>query len=213
MKIIFRFILLIVTVGVFAQCNSSKPVKSIEDLKTAFNSESTASEKYAKFAQAAMEEGYDTIAKLFEATSKSEKIHAFNHGKVLEKYGNSVVNAEIGSYTIKTTVENLQTAINGETYEMQTMYPGFIKNAEIEKAPEAAKSFTWALDGEKKHLNYYREVQSLIVKGNENGLSFEWYVCPICGNIYNDIDVKESCDFCLTKKVNFVGYTEELKAE
>lgn len=205
--------MLIVTVGVFAQCNSSKPVKSIEDLRTAFNSESTASEKYAKFAQVAMEEGYDTIAKLFEATSKSEKIHAFNHGKVLGKYSNSVGNAEIGNYEIQTTIENIQTAINNETYEMQTMYPGFIKNAEMEKAPEAAKSFTWARDGEKKYLNYYRQVQSLIVKGNESGLPYEWYVCPTCGNIYNDIDVKESCDFCLTKKVNFAGYSEELQAE
>src|SRR5665647_734662 len=101
MNAIFRFILLVVTVVFFAQCNSTKPVKSIEDLKTAFNSESTASEKYAKFAQKAMEEGYDTIAKLFEATSKSEKIHAFNHGKILEKYGSSIDNAEIGSYVTK----------------------------------------------------------------------------------------------------------------
>ncbi len=209
MRTIFRFVLLIVVCGVFAQCNSSKPVKSVENLKTAFNSESTASEKFAKFAQTALEEGYDTIAKLFEATSKSEKIHAFNHGKVLEKYGNSVGNAEIGSYEIKTTVENLQTAKNGETYEIQTMYPGFIKSAEIEKAAEAAKSFTWSWDGGKKHLSNFRQVESVFVKGNENGLSFEWYVCPTCGNIYNPTDVKESCDFCLIKKVNFIGYTEE----
>ena len=209
MRTIFRFILLIVIAVVFVQCNSSKTVKSVEDLKTAFNSESTASEKYDKFAQMALKEGYDTIAKLFEATSKSEKIHAANHGKVLEKYVGKTGNAEIGSYEVKSTSENLQTAINGETYEMQTMYPGFIRNAENEKAAEAAKSFTWAWNGEKKHLNYFKEVVAAIVKGNENGLSFEWYVCPTCGNIYRLNDVKESCDFCLTKKTNFIGYTEE----
>ncbi len=209
MKTIFRFILLVVVAGVFAQCHLSKPKISVEDLKIAFNSESTASQKYAKFAQKAMEEGYDTIAKLFEATSKAESIHAFNHGKVLEKYTGSAGNAEIGSYEIKTTLENLKTAISGETYEMQTMYPGFIRNAENEKAPEAAKSFTWAWDGEKKHLNYYGQVESAIEKGNENGLPFEWYVCPVCGNIYNPADVKESCDFCLTKQTSFIGYTDE----
>lgn len=213
MKIIFQFILLIVAGGFFTQCNSTKPVKSIEDLKTAFNSESTASEKYAKFAQKATEEGYDTIARLFEATSKSEKIHAFNHGKILEKYGSSIENGEIGSYETKTTLENLQTAINGETYEIQTMFPGFIKNAEKEKAAEAAKSFTWARDGEKKHLNYFRHIESAIVKGNENGLHYNWYICPICGNVYNNTDLKESCDFCLTKKAIFIGYTEETGGE
>jgi len=213
MNAIFRFILLVVTVVFFAQCNSTKPVKSIENLKAAFNSESTASEKYAKFAQTAMEEGYDTIAKLFEATSKSEKIHASNLGKVLEKYSGNVGAAEIGSYEIKTTLENLQTAINSETYEMQTMYPGFIRNAEGERAAEAAKSFTWAWDGGKRHLNYYRQVKFAVVKGNENGLFFAWYVCPTCGNIYNPSDVKENCDFCLTKKANFIGYTEEQEGE
>jgi len=209
MRTIFNLLLSIVLAIVFVNCNLSKPVKSVEDLKTAFNSESTTSEKYAKFAQKAMEEGYDTLAKLFEATSKSESIHALNHGKVLEKYHSSVVNAEIGTYEVKTTLENLQTAINGETYEMQTMYPGFIRTAENEKAAEAAKSFTWAWDGEKRHLNYYRKVESIISKGNENGLAFVWYVCPVCGNIYNATDVKESCDFCLTKKANFIGYSEE----
>jgi len=209
MKMIIRIILVIVVAGGLAMCHSSKPVKSVENLKTAFNDETTASEKYAKFAQEAMKEGYDTLAKLFEATSKSESIHAFNHGKVFEKYTGKVLNAEIGSYEIKTTPENLQTAIRGETYEMQTMYPGFIRIAENEKGAEAAKSFTWAWDGEKRHLNYYRQVESAIAKGNENGLSFEWYICPTCGNIYNTSDIKGNCDFCLTPKANFIGYTEE----
>ena len=209
MKLFSRFVILITLCGFLVQCNSSKPVKTIEDLKTAINSESTESEKYAKFAQKAVEEGYDTIAKLFEATSMSEKIHAANHIKVLEKLDTKTPGVEIGSYEIRTTLQNLQTSIGGETYEMQTMYPIFIKNAETEKAAEAAKSYTWAWDGEKKHLKYYRQVESLIVKGNESGISFEWYVCPGCGNLYNPTDVKENCDFCLTKRADFIGYTEE----
>ena len=208
MKTIIRSILAITIVVAFTQCNSSKPKKSVEDLKTAFNNESTAAEKYAKFAQTATSEGFDTIAKLFDAASKSESIHAFNHGKGLEKLGQSIGNPEIGSYEVKTTAENLQAAINGETYEMQTMYPGFIRGAENEKAPVAAKSFTWAWDAEKKHLNYYRQAADAIVRGNETGLSFSWYICPICGNTFNDIDIKAKCDFCLTLKENFIGYSE-----
>jgi rubrerythrin len=213
MKTIFQFILAIVFAGLFVQCNSSKPKKSVEDLKTAFNNESTASEKYAKFAQAATKEGFDTLAKLFDAVSRSESIHAFNHGKVLEKYGKGVANAEIGSYEVKTIAENLQAAIKGESFEMQTMYPGFIRTAEIEKAPEAAKSFTWAWDAEKKHLNYYRQAATTIAKGNETGLPVIWYVCPICGNIYKPDDLKAFCDLCLTKKENFIGYTENPEGE
>lgn len=213
MKTIFRLIQLLIIAGVFANCNSSKPKKTVEDLKTAFNEESTASEKYKKFAQTANKEGFDTLSKLFDAVSKSESIHAFNHGKVLEKYGKGVVDAEIGSYEVKTTVENLQAALKSESYEMQTMYPGFIRTAEIEKAPEAAKSFTWAWDTEKKHLNYYRQAATTIAKGNETGLSVIWFVCPTCGNIYKPADLKAYCDLCLTKKENFIGYAENQDGE
>ena len=213
MKTIIRLIPLLIIAVALIQCNPSKPKKSAENLRTAFNNESTASEKYAKFAQAAISEGYDTIAKLFDAASKSESIHAFNHMKVLEKYGENAIIAEIGSFEVKTTAENLQAAIESETYEVQTMYPGFIRTAEKEKAAEAAKSYTWALDAEKKHLNYYQLAAATIIKGNENGLSVVWYVCPICGNTYNPADIKANCDFCLTAKENFIGYTENPEEE
>lgn len=209
MKTIYPFILLVLIAGMLWQCGIPKPKKSIEDLKTALNSESTTAEKYAKFSQKAMEEGFDTIAKLFEAVSKSESIHAINHGKVLEKLEKKVEIAVNGTFEVNTTAENLQTAINGETYDLQTMYPGFIRNSENEKAPEAAKSYTWARDAEKKHLNYYRQASAAILKRNETGLPFTWYVCPTCGNTYNSTDLKSSCDFCLTKQESFIGYTEK----
>ena len=209
MKTTIPFILLIIIAGTFWQCGNSQPKKSIEDLRTALNTESTTAEKYARFSQKAMEEGFDTIAKLFEAVSKSESIHAVNHGKVLEKLEKKVTIAVTGTFEVKTTAENLETAINGETYDLQTMYPGFIRNSENEKAPDAAKSYTWAREAEKKHLYYYQQASAAILKGNESGLSFTWYVCPTCGNTYNPTDLKSSCDFCLTKQENFIGYTEK----
>jgi rubrerythrin len=213
MKTIFRLLQLIIIFGALVNCNNSKTKKTVEDLKTAFNEESTAAEKYRKFSQTANKEGFDTLAKLFDAVSKSESIHAFNHSKVLEKYGKSVTDAEIGSYEVKTTVENLKAAIKIESYEIQTMYPGFIRTAEIEKAPEAAISFTWAWNNEKKHLYYFRQVAAIIEKGNEKGLSVIWFVCPTCGNIYKPADLKPFCDLCLTKKENFIGYAENQEGE
>lgn len=209
MKTIFRIILLITVAVIFTHCGMSKPKKSIENLKTAFNSESTASTKYSKFAQVALSEGFDTIAKLFDAVSKSENIHAFNHGKALEKLGVSAGIAEIGNYEVKTTIENLQTAIISETYKMNGMYTGFIRTAEEEKAPDAGKSFTWAINVEKKHLGYFQQAEAAVALGNETGLPLDWLVCPICGNTLNAIDVKPLCEFCLTKKENFIGFSEE----
>ena len=143
------------------------------------------------------------MAKMFMATSKAEAIHAENHKKVLEKLGEKVDAPEIGSFEVKTTAENLADAIGGETYEIETMYPGFIAVADSEAAKDAVKSFTWALDTEKKHQQFYQHALETIGGGTETGLSLGWYVCPVCGNTYDAASVKPECDFCKTKQEKF----------
>ncbi len=201
---------MILSVG-FMHCKTPKPKMSIENLQTAINNEATSAEKYASFAQAALAEGFDTIAQLFDAVANSEKIHVANHRNALEKLGVIAGVPQIGSFEVKTTIENLQSSIAGEIHDMQLIYPGFIREAEKEKAPAAGQSFSWALNTEKKHLNDFRQAALAISKANEKGLPFTWLVCPTCGNIYSLIDVKETCDLCLTRQDAFLGYTDTLK--
>ena len=148
-------ILAIAMVGYMVGCKSQKPLKTIECLKAAYNGESTASVKYAAFAEKAKAEGYDTIAKMFEATSKAEAIHADNHKKVLEKLGEKVETPTLGEFEVKSTMLNLMDANSGETYEIDSMYPSFIKIAEVEKCEDAKKSFTWAWDTEHDNKRIY----------------------------------------------------------
>lgn len=206
MKVILRSVIFCVLTGLFLQCSISNPKKSIENLRTAFNNESTASLKYSKFAQVAQKEGHDTIAKLFDAVSESSNILANNHRKAIETLGSRPGFAEIGGFDVKSTIENLQSAINGEAYEVQTMYPKFIRDAENDKAPQAGKCFTWAWDTGKKHMNYFRRAAISLSKGTTSGLPLTWFLCPVCGNTYNSVDVKPVCDFCLTKQEGFIGY-------
>jgi len=185
---------------------ASKPVKTIEDLKAAYNGESTASAKYAAFAEKAKAEGLDTVAVMFLATSKAEAIHAGNHKKVLEKLGVQITGPEIGAFDVKTTAENIDDAIKGETYEVETMYPGFIKDAETEKVPDAIKSFTWAIDTEKKHQAFYKTALEALNNGGEKSLPAEWYVCPVCGNTYDSSITATACDFCMTPREKFIKF-------
>jgi rubrerythrin len=205
MKTIVRFIFLTFSAAVLFGC-MSKPVKSIENLKAAYNGESTASAKYAAFAEKAKAEGFDTVAVMFMAASKSESVHAGNHLKVLEKLGEKVSGPQLGTFNVLTTAENLSDAIKGETYEIQTMYPGFIAEAEKEKAKDAVKSFSWAVDTEKKHAAFYKKALDAITKGNETGLSLGWQVCPVCGNTYESASVPAACDFCMTSKSKFIVF-------
>jgi rubrerythrin len=205
MRTVTRLIIFMLAPGLIIGC-TSKPVKTIENLKAAYNGESTASAKYAAFAEKAKAEGYDTVAIMFQATSKSESIHAANHRKVLEKLGEKIDGPQIGSFSVLSTVENLADAIKGETNEIETMYPEFKATATKEKSADAIKSITWALDTEKKHQAFYKtSLEALNTKGEKN-LPAQWFVCSVCGNTYDMGTVTAKCDFCLTPKEKFITF-------
>ena len=188
----------------FASCQNTSKDKTIANLKEGIKGETTASAKYAAFATKAYEEGYDTIAKLFEAASKSESIHAANHKKVLDSLG---VQMEFTpEFTVSTTAENLKTAIKGESYETDTMYVKFINDAKAEKVNDADKSFTWAIDTEKKHLDFYKKALAALEANNESSLPASYAVCPVCGNTYDAANIDEKCAFCQAPKDNFFTF-------
>jgi len=182
---------------------TSKPVKTIENLKAGIKGETTASAKYAAFAEKAKTEGHDTIAKLFEAASKAESIHAANHLKALESLGEKMEDFK-PQFEVKTTKENLQAAIEGESYEATTMYPQFLADAKTEKVAKAEKSFNWAFDTEKKHLSFYKNALVALESKTERTLAYNYFVCPVCGNTYDKATVSEKCAFCNTSKNKFI---------
>jgi rubrerythrin len=185
-------------------CQKPTPVKTIENLKAGIIGETTASAKYEAFAAKAVEEGYDTIARLFMAASKSESIHAANHLKVLEELGVKMdpINPQ---FEVNTTAMNLQAAIEGEGYEVATMYPEFINAAKEEKVKKAVKSFTWAVDTEKKHQEFYKAALTALNNNTEKDLAYEFLVCPTCGNTYAKGNVDDKCAFCRTDSGEFIA--------
>ncbi len=197
----------LLTAGLISGC-AQNPVKTIENLKAAYNGESTASAKYAAFAEKAKAEGFNAVAVMFLATSKAEAVHAGNHKKVLEKLGEKIEGPQIGKFEVLTTAENLVDAMKGETYELETMYPGFITIAKSEKSKDAVKSFTWALDTEKKHQNFYKVAIDALNSSGESSLPAKWFVCPVCGNTYDVRTVTLKCDFCSTPQEKFFVFDQ-----
>lgn len=139
--------------------------KAAEDLKAAFAGESQANRRYTIFAQKAEEDGHPQVAKLFRAAAAAEAIHAKNHLKALDG--------------IHSTADNLKTAIEGENYEVVSMYPEFIRDAESEGSKRALRSFQWAMDVEKIHEALYSKALEML--GVEAFPDFDYYVCPVCG--------------------------------
>ena len=57
--------------------------KTVANLQEAFAGESQANRKYLAFAKKARTEGYEGVARLFEAAAAAETIHAHKHLRTL----------------------------------------------------------------------------------------------------------------------------------
>ncbi len=162
--------------------------KTEENLKAAFAGESQANRLYTAFARAAEAEGFPHIAKLFEAAAEAETVHALNHLRVLGQ--------------VKTTADNLSTAITGETYEFTKMYPQFIEEAKKDGNKAALQSFDYANKVEKIHANLYQKAIDA-VKTKKDLPKTELHVCPVCGNTFEG-DAPDNCPICGTPKAKFM---------
>lgn len=159
-----------------------------KNLKEAFAGESQANQKYRAFSKKAEKDGFANIARLFLATAEAERIHAEGHLKALEG--------------ISSTAENLQAAIDGETYEYQEMYPPMVKQAEADDH-KARRMFKYATEAEAVHAKLYAMALEAVQQGKD--LDVDFYLCPICGYIEFGKPT-EDCPVCGTKPEKFVQY-------
>ena len=162
--------------------------KTDENLKAAFAGESQANRMYLAFAKAAEQEGFPQIAKLFKAAAEAETVHAHNHLRVLGK--------------VKTTAENLNEAVNGETYEFTKMYPQMIQEAKAEGNKKALQSFDYANKVEQVHADLYKNAIEA-AKAKKDLPAYDIYVCPVCGDTFVGT-APDNCPVCGTPKAKFM---------
>ena len=162
--------------------------KTDENLKAAFQGESQANRLYLAFAKKADEEGFPQIAKLFRAAAEAETVHAHNHLKVMGQ--------------IKTTADNLGTAVSGETFEFKKMYPEFIEEAKKEGNKKAEVSFEFATKVEEIHAAMYQKALDALKKKAQPPKADYW-VCPVCGNTFEG-SAPDKCPICSTPKEKFI---------
>jgi rubrerythrin len=169
---------------------------TLENLQAAYNGESNAHARYLAFAQQADKEGYGKAASLFRAAAKAEEIHARNHAQVIKKLG-GVPEANIAPPAVKSTKENLEAAIQGETYERDVMYPAFLKVARADRNKDAIQTFNYAKTAEAEHAKLYAEALANLPQ--MKGAGQQYYVCTVCGYTTAKMDFSK-CPSCFSPK-------------
>lgn len=161
-----------------------------EHLKAAFAGESQAHLKYLAFAEAATKEKAANVARLFRAASFSEQVHAVNHLRTLGG--------------ISKTGRNLETAMDGENFEVMEMYPAYKLVAENQGEKAALIWFNAALEAEKVHARLYGQAKEAVDRGKDLD-SFPIHVCSVCGFTFEG-EAPDKCPVCGAPKEKFVEF-------
>lgn len=150
-----------------------------ENLAVAFAGESQANRKYLAFALQADKEGYPQIAKLFRAAAEAETLHALAH---LRNKGG-----------VRTTLENLEEAVSGETYEFTQMYPPMVEQARAE-GHKARAMLDFANRAEQVHAGLFQQALDALRSGADLA-QMDVYLCPVCGDVEFGVP-PEKCPIC-----------------
>jgi len=158
-----------------------------QNLEHAFAGESQANQKYLAFAKKAQAEGFPMVAKIFRAAAWAENVHAHAHLRAMG--------------AIKSTQENLEEAIKGESFEFKHMYPGYIEQAQTEDAKAALTSFKNAMAVEQVHYSLYLEALNAVKNGTDQPEK-KIFVCSVCGNTVLD-EPSGRCPVCGSPEEKF----------
>lgn len=123
--------------------NSALHQQTLDNLSTAMHGEAFAYAKYNLYAQHARQSGNRQVAQLFEQTARVERFQHFAEESQLAGLVGSDSN-------------NLKDAIQGESYEVNTMYPNFAKQAAALGDKAAADRFEEIRRDEMSHRDAFQ---------------------------------------------------------
>jgi len=156
-------------------------------LFAAYVGESQARNRYTFFSSIAKKEGYVLVSRIFQETADQEREHGLNFYKMLQGFKkedpfDDFSVDEMYPSTYGNTIENLKSAVNGETMEYTKLYPDLADTAENEGHPEIAKRTRAIARAEQHHAERYDKLLKLIDDDAffKRGKKIVW-VCLECG--------------------------------
>lgn len=158
-----------------------------ENLSRAFTEEARNIERYLAFAEKAEADGEPQIARLFRAVAESERVHARVELRLLGE--------------VRSTAENIESAVSAEEAEFQDMYGQFLREAKEEEQAEAAEAFGRILAVERTHYQQFRDALAK-VRAGEDVPTEPVFVCGVCGNTVTG-SAPETCPVCGAPQAEF----------
>jgi len=171
------------------------------NLRSAYGGESMAYMRYMIWGDKAEAEGFSRVARLFRAIAHAETIHATNHFTELSDEVGPYLVASMAGFGQGSTSQNLEGAIEGETFEIEEMYPAYLETAKSQKERGAVLSFHYALSAEKTHAEMYQRAKDAVDEGRDLELG-PVQVCEVCGWTAEG-EIPDKCPICAATREKF----------
>ncbi|MFW6132747.1 MAG: rubrerythrin family protein [Planctomycetota bacterium] len=175
-----------------------------ESLRNAFGGESMAHMRYNIWSDKAESDGLPNVARLFRAISRAEQAHATNHFRALKPAPGDFVCNSAAAFAYAATSENLQGGIDGETFEINEMYPAYLAVAEMQEESAAVRSMNYALSAEKIHAAMFTKAKQAVDGGNDVELG-PVQICTVCGHTLEG-EAPDVCPICQAKKDKYLCF-------
>lgn len=175
-----------------------------QNLINAFGGESQAHMRYLHFANQAETEKFNNVARLFRAIAHAEYIHAGDHYRELTHLDGGFVANSMAAFGPGDTKKNLKLAIDGETFEIEEMYPVYIDTAIFQGDKGAQRSFEWSYGTEVQHKMLYVKALDSVIAGTDMKLD-RIQVCDVCGYTLEG-DAPDTCPLCNAPKDKFIEF-------
>ncbi|MBI4289170.1 MAG: rubrerythrin family protein [Chloroflexi bacterium] len=175
------------------------------NLHNAYGGESMAHMRYKTWGDVAKQEGLPNVARLFRAIAAAEVIHANSHFKAMKEQAGDWLCTSMAVFGIGASSQNLQGAINGETYEITEMYPTFLETAKLQGEKGAQLSFHYALASEKTHAALFQKAKAALDSTKHDAPLGAVHICDVCGWTVEG-DIPDVCPVCGAKRDKFTSF-------
>ena len=174
------------------------------NLRSAFGGESMAHLRYKIWGDKAERDGFPNVARMFRAISRAEQSHATGHFKAMADMAGAFLTPSGGGFGLGSTSENLAGAIEGETFEINEMYPAYLDVAKMQGEKAAERSMNYAIAAENIHAAMYTRAKEAVDGGKDVELG-PVQICTLCGHTIEG-DLPDTCPICGVKKEMYLTF-------
>jgi len=174
------------------------------NLRSAYSGESQAHLRYKIWGARAEKDEYPNVARLFRAISHAEEVHGTHHFNELRAEKGAFMMVAVAPFGLGDTSQNLQGAIDGETFEVNEMYPTYLETAKFQGEKGAELSFHYAYTVEKTHLAMFQKAKRAVDLRRDVELG-PVRICNVCGYTVEG-DIPDKCPLCGVGKEMFLSF-------